>query len=122
LYVLSVSLRSRTALLTAPVLDSVGPFGITASAAPVAYADTANCSTAYLPLPDPSCTPSVLNPVVKRAPTWCWQHLRSRRPWGGRAILAAGWSETGVADPSRPANANPQALTSLNIDHARRIW
>lgn len=58
-----VSLRRRTALLTAPVLVSAGLFGISASAAPVAHADAA-CSQSYLPLPDPSCTPGVLNPDV----------------------------------------------------------
>lgn len=60
-----VSLRRRTVLVTAPALVAVGLFGIAASSgATVAHADTITCSTSYSPLPDPSCTPGVLNPDV----------------------------------------------------------
>ena len=58
-----VSLRRRAALVAVPALASIGFFGVSASEAPIAHAD-ATCSQAYLPLPDPSCTPGVLNPDV----------------------------------------------------------
>jgi hypothetical protein len=63
---LPASLHRRVVLLTAPALTCAGLFGIAASTATVAHADTVTttCSTAYLPLPDPSCTPGVLNPDV----------------------------------------------------------
>ena len=43
--------------------------GLPAAAAPAAAAITPNlsCSTSYLPLPDPSCTPGALNPDVTQA-------------------------------------------------------
>jgi len=61
---LPVSIRRRAALPTALALATIGLFGATTSEAPAAHAATATCSQAYLPLPDPSCTPGVLNPDV----------------------------------------------------------
>lgn len=55
--------RRRAALLTALALAVAGFLGVSAAGAP-AHADTVTCSTSYLPLPDPTCTPGVLNPDV----------------------------------------------------------
>jgi hypothetical protein len=63
---LRFSLQSRSALIalagvSAAVLAAATPAG----AAPmVAHAAAASCSTAYLPLPDSSCTPGATNPDV----------------------------------------------------------
>ena len=58
-----VSLRRVATLLAVPALAAIGLFGLTAANAPAAHAAT-TCSTSYSPLPDPSCTPGVLNPDV----------------------------------------------------------
>ena len=56
-------LRRRAALLTALALALAGFLGLFAAGTP-AHADSVTCSTSYLPLPDPNCTPGVLNPDV----------------------------------------------------------
>jgi hypothetical protein len=107
---LPVSLRRRAALLTAPVLASVGLFGVSASAAPmIAHADSATCSQAYLPLPDPSCTPGALNPDVTQDTidsTICvsgWTStIRPSTSYTNKlkaaGIIAYGYSDTSMSD------------------------
>jgi hypothetical protein len=105
-----LSVRRRVALLGAPVLASVGLFAVSASAAPVvAHADTATCSQAYLPLPDPSCTPGVLNPDVTQDTidsTICvsgWTStIRPSTSYTNKlkaeGIVAYGYSDTSMSD------------------------
>ena len=62
------ALQARLALIVlvgtgATALVAAAPAGA-APAAP--HAAAASCSTSYLPLPDPSCTPGVLNPDVSQ--------------------------------------------------------
>lgn len=57
-------LRRRAALLTALALALAGFLGLAAGTPAHADTDTVTCSTSYLPLPDPSCTPGALNSDV----------------------------------------------------------
>jgi hypothetical protein len=132
-----VSLRRVAALLAVPALAALGLFGLSAAAAPAAHADsaaaTATCSTAYLPLPDPSCTPGVLNPDVTQDTidsTICvsgWTStIRPSTSYTNKlkaeGIVAYGYSDTTMADyeedhflplelggsPTDPANLWPE--------------
>ena len=81
-----------TVVLAAAALATAG----TAHAAPTAAAHTraaldATCSQAYLPLPDPSCTPGAYNPDVTQATI-------------GQTICVSGWTAT-VRPPTSYTNA-----------------
>jgi hypothetical protein len=106
---LTVSMRRTAALAAVPALAAIGLFGVTAAAAPAAHADTATCSTAYLPLPDPSCTPGVLNPDVTQDTidsTICvsgWTStIRPSTSYTNKlkaeGIVAYGYSDTSMSD------------------------
>lgn len=56
--------RRRAALLTAFALAPASFLGLFVGTPAHAATATVTCSTSYLPLPDPSCTPGVLNPDV----------------------------------------------------------
>jgi hypothetical protein len=58
--------RRRAALLTALTLAPASFLGLVVGTPAYAATTTTTitCSTSYLPLPDPSCTPGVLNPDV----------------------------------------------------------
>jgi hypothetical protein len=59
------ALRHRwTTLLVSAALLAAGLFIATAATARSAHAASISCSTSYSPLPDPNCTPGVLNPDV----------------------------------------------------------
>jgi hypothetical protein len=82
--------RRRAALLIALALAISGLLGVTAARTP-ARADTLTCSTSYSPLPDPSCTPGVLNADVTQDTI-------------GSTICVSGWTST-VRPPASYTNA-----------------
>ena len=60
---MSYAISRRLTLLVAASAAVAGTAVVVGPAAPAAHAD-GTCSTSYLPLPDPACTPGVLNPDV----------------------------------------------------------
>jgi hypothetical protein len=86
-----VPLRRRIALLIALALAVAGLLGAAAATGTPARADTVTCSTSYLPLPDPSCTPGVLNPDVTQDTI-------------DSTICVSGWTST-VRPPASYTNA-----------------
>ncbi|MFJ4189122.1 hypothetical protein [Kitasatospora sp. NPDC089509] len=92
-------LRQRLAVVAAAaVLAAAGLATDTAQAAAPAHhtpvktgAASASCSQAYLPLPDPSCTPGAYNPAVTQATI-------------GQTICVSGWTAT-VRPPTSYTNA-----------------
>ena len=84
-------LRRRAALLIALALAVAGTLGAAATATQARAAVTLTCSTAYLPLPDPSCTPGVLNPDVTQGTI-------------GSTICVSGWTST-IRPPTSYTNA-----------------
>lgn len=84
-------LRRRAALLIALALAVAGLLGAAATATQARAADTLTCSTAYLPLPDPSCTPGVLNPDVTQDTI-------------DSTICVSGWTST-IRPPTSYTNA-----------------
>ncbi|MBV6699521.1 hypothetical protein KV557_20890 [Kitasatospora aureofaciens] len=89
-------LRQRlAATAAATVLAAAGLAAGTAQAATAHPAKSpargASCSRAYLPLPDPSCTPGAYNPAVTQATI-------------GKTICVSGWTST-VRPPASYTNA-----------------
>ncbi|MEV7355384.1 hypothetical protein [Kitasatospora sp. NPDC091276] len=91
-------LRQRlTVAAAAAVLAAAGLAAGTAQAAPAKGSPVkirplaASCSQAYLPLPDPSCTPGAYNPDVTQATI-------------GQTICVSGWTST-VRPPTSYTNA-----------------
>ncbi|MEU9076503.1 hypothetical protein ACFYUY_06935 [Kitasatospora sp. NPDC004745] len=91
-------LRQRlTVVAASTALAAAGLAAGTAQAAPAKAAPVktrplaASCSQAYLPLPDPSCTPGAYNPDVTQATI-------------GRTICVSGWTAT-VRPPTSYTNA-----------------
>lgn len=73
----------RLWLAAAPLAVAVALVGAVPAGAAVAHPapHAATCSTSYLPLPDPSCTPGVTNPDVTQATI-------------GSTICVSGWTST----------------------------
>jgi len=74
--------RWRTLALTATLVAAMStavPAATASTAAPASV--TSTCSRAYLPLPDPSCTPGVTNPDVKQSTI-------------NQTICVSGWTAT----------------------------
>ncbi|MEU4116326.1 hypothetical protein AB0F71_17735 [Kitasatospora sp. NPDC028055] len=91
-------LRQRPTVIAAVIaLAAAGLATGTAQAATAAHkpgksgATAASCSQAYLPLPDPSCTPGAYNPAVTQATI-------------GQTICVSGWTAT-VRPPTSYTNA-----------------
>lgn len=89
-------LRRQAVLLTALALVIAGFLSITAAGTP-ARAATLSCSTSYLPLPDPSCTPGVLNSDVTQSTI-------------DSTICVSGWTST-----IRPSTSYTNALKVKQI-------
>jgi hypothetical protein len=69
---MSYAISRRLTLFVAVSATVAGTAVFVGPAAPAAHAATvhaaaASCSTSYLPLPDPACTPGVLNPDVSQS-------------------------------------------------------
>lgn len=90
---MSHAISRRLSVLLAVSATVAGTAVFVGPAAPAAHADV-TCSTAYLPLPDPVCTPGVLNPDVTQDTI-------------DSTICVSGWTGT-VRPPTSYTNALKQ--------------